>query len=324
MGNSGDFSEGVKLRKQLWGRLFVDLVCLFSLAYSGGSNRISGRADPAQNLYLHQKALVEAAFGSHYFDNNKEREKALHWMVYEDPLEELTVKEDGGATANRFIQRFILVSFYFQSSFQNPWTNCNPPLDAQSSTCYHAPKFAALLKNKQREEVGTRWLSATHECEWMGVFCGAGSKLVTDINMSMYQLLLFSSCWLHCPTNPFVNLLGNNNLSGTLPAQLSRLSHLANLQVEFNHLSGSLPQWVATLPELQRLSFCGNELTGSIPSEYFSLPKLRGILLDQNLLGGALPQTNYSLGLSFVSLQNNSLTGFNSTPNVFTEQSGDS
>ena len=127
--------------------------------------------------------LLLDAFGEDYFDN-PQKEKALHWMIYEDPRNGLNIEERGQVT--NLIQRFSLVSFYFQTSAQQPWASCNPPAENQLDTCYYG--------NPPREIISTRWLTAVHECQWMGVGCTRGTKYVTRLEICecKEELLLMS------------------------------------------------------------------------------------------------------------------------------------
>ncbi len=80
--------------------------------------------------------------------------------------------------------------------------------------------------------------------------------------------------------------LTNNNLVGTLPAQLGNLTALNNLALGQNSLSGSIPSAIGTLPNLWGLYLNQNNLTGAIPSSLGNTPNLLDIIVNDNQLSG--------------------------------------
>jgi photosystem II stability/assembly factor-like uncharacterized protein len=110
--------------------------------------------------------------------------------------------------------------------------------------------------------------------------------------------------------------LPNNNLSGTLPAQLADLTALRFLilgpdQPPFtNQIGGTIPSGIGNLTDLIRLNLQFNTFTGSIPSELSNLPALVRLELSANQLSGAIPSALGNLStLQFLALGSNSLTG---------------
>lgn len=85
-----------------------------------------------------------------------------------------------------------------------------------------------------------RRMATASVCTWAGVVCNSAGR-VTGL------------------------LLANNNLTGTIPAFLSALDALSELQLGGNALSGSIPSTLASLPLLRSLNLCGNNLEGDIP-----------------------------------------------------------
>ena len=129
-------------------------------------------------------------------------------------------------------------------------------------------------------------------------------------------------------------LLGRNQLTGEIPAELGRLSNLKVLYISFNDLGGTIPDevsslanleqlflqetnltgpipaWLGGLSNLEFLILPGNELTGSIPSELGSLSNLKWLVLDKNQLTGRIPTELGSLvNLEGLHLSHNQLTG---------------
>jgi hypothetical protein len=60
--------------------------------------------------------------------------------------------------------------------------------------------------------------------------------------------------------------LSDNQLSGTIPAELGRLILLRNLLMHNNQLTGQIPVSFAALGRLGRLRLESNDLTGFVPN----------------------------------------------------------
>ena len=65
--------------------------------------------------------------------------------------------------------------------------------------------------------------------------------------------------------------LASNNLTGSIPADLGKLTELTSLNLYNNGLKGSIPPELGNLSSLQTLSLSENALTGEIPSELGNL-----------------------------------------------------
>ena len=105
-------------------------------------------------------------------------------------------------------------------------------------------------------------------------------------------------------------LLGNNELSGPVPEELSRLSNLKWLYLGHNQLSGPVPEELSRLSNLQRLNLRSNELSGPIPVELSRLSNLELLYLGRNQLSGPVPEELSRLSnLVVLSLSRNQLSG---------------
>ena len=104
--------------------------------------------------------------------------------------------------------------------------------------------------------------------------------------------------------------LPNKELSGNIPEQISKLSHLHTLDLSGNTLTEEIPESLRYLASLQTLNLSDNSLSGPIPEELSDLASLRTLDLHKNQLTGSIPA---SLGrltdLKSLKLQINSLTG---------------
>lgn len=104
--------------------------------------------------------------------------------------------------------------------------------------------------------------------------------------------------------------LGNNNLVGTIPANIGNLSELTELFLNFNQLSGSIPVEIGNLTNLTHLYLYANHLDGSIPIEVGNLTNLTHLWLSNNQLNGSIPTELGNLtNLTHLLLNNNQLNG---------------
>ena len=103
--------------------------------------------------------------------------------------------------------------------------------------------------------------------------------------------------------------LRDNNLTGTIPAELGNLASLWRLILDRNNLTGTIPAELGNLASLRQLSLVSNSLSGAIPPELGSLANLSRLYLHNNDLTGELPSELGSLAVSRLYLHNNNLTG---------------
>ncbi|XP_057997644.1 probable LRR receptor-like serine/threonine-protein kinase At3g47570 [Hevea brasiliensis] len=109
-----------------------------------------------------------------------------------------------------------------------------------------------------------------------------------------------------------ITLHMNENLfTGFIPSQLGKLQKLQSLFLSYNQLSGQIPSSIGNLTQLSRVLLSGNKLEGSIPSSIRNCQHLYAVHIAENRLSGELPEE--VLGLPSLSkklnLSLNSLTG---------------
>ncbi len=81
-----------------------------------------------------------------------------------------------------------------------------------------------------------------------------------------------------------------NDLAGSLPPELGRLTGLQELELGYNLLEGPLPPALGELPNLELLDLAVNPLLeGPIPAELGRLTNLRVLDLSSTYLGGLIP-----------------------------------
>lgn len=153
------------------------------------------------------------------------------------------------------------------------------------------------------------WLTSESICTWYGIVCNAENRI---------SLLS----------------LQRNNLYGTIPATINKLSHLQYLDLSLNFLFGVIPKAIcdikslktinlasnklgspipasiAQLYDLEELNLSSNQILGSIPPQLGQLSKLKILNLVYNQLSDTIPVAIGSLAaLQFLALEANRLSG---------------
>ncbi|KAF3946432.1 hypothetical protein CMV_027300 [Castanea mollissima] len=85
--------------------------------------------------------------------------------------------------------------------------------------------------------------------------------------------------------------LSSNNLSGSIPAEISDLSELRFLNLSRNHLMGKIPEKIGSMKELESVDLSRNHLSGEIPPSMSNLTFLSLLDLSYNNLSGRIPSS---------------------------------
>ena len=165
--------------------------------------------------------------------------------------------------------------------------------DTIGSSCAPADSLEdkAVLVELHRASTGVgwgnsaNWLSDRPVREWHGVTTDAGGRVI-DL------------------------LLGGNQLTGEIPAELGSLAMLERLWFHNNQLSGEIPSELGSLANLEELYLFDNQLTGNIPTGLGDLTNLAHLRLDNNRLTGEIPaELSHLENLTLLYLSGNQLTG---------------
>jgi hypothetical protein len=103
--------------------------------------------------------------------------------------------------------------------------------------------------------------------------------------------------------------LGSNGLSGTLPQSMTNLTTLQWLWLGGNNFAGTIPSWWHNLQSLSAFDLSDCRLTGTIPASFGSMTALNSFGLNNNNLEGTIPASLSSLSLTYINVNNCSLTG---------------
>ena len=105
-------------------------------------------------------------------------------------------------------------------------------------------------------------------------------------------------------------ILGDNALTGSIPATLGDIEFLETLQLSSNQLSGPIPSAIGRLEFLGELDLSYNTLAGTLPSTIGNMQFLETLRLNHNSIAGPLPSELGGLSsLTILDLSHNHLSG---------------
>ncbi|GAU28548.1 hypothetical protein TSUD_268870 [Trifolium subterraneum] len=87
--------------------------------------------------------------------------------------------------------------------------------------------------------------------------------------------------------------LSDNNFTGNIPNEITKLFGLVVLNLSRNHIAGRIPETMSNLLQLSSLDLSNNQLSGTIPSSLSSLSFLGFLDLSNNNLMGVIPYTGH-------------------------------
>ena len=107
--------------------------------------------------------------------------------------------------------------------------------------------------------------------------------------------------------------MNQNQLDGSIPASIGKLTNLTHLFLFINQLNGPIPLEICNLANLEVWNIRSNQLNGPIPPDIGDLTNLRFLQLDFNQLSGSIPASIGNLNsLIYLDLGANQLS--NSIP----------
>jgi Leucine-rich repeat (LRR) protein len=87
--------------------------------------------------------------------------------------------------------------------------------------------------------------------------------------------------------------LSDNNFTGNIPNEITKLFGLVVLNLSRNHITGKIPGTMSNLLQLSSLDLSNNQLSGTIPPGLSSLSFLGSLDLSNNNLFGVIPYTGH-------------------------------
>lgn len=85
--------------------------------------------------------------------------------------------------------------------------------------------------------------------------------------------------------------LGENGLTGYIPAEIGDLQKVYRVNLQYNSIGGSLPPEIGNMSSLEILNINSNNLVGEIPDEIQSATSLKQISFRFNNLSGEIPSS---------------------------------
>jgi hypothetical protein len=186
------------------------------------------------------------------FNSQSPQFQALNWL---SNIDKSQIAEDDP----HIVQRYSLTVLYFATG--------GPPVD--HNTDFSLKRRGGPWRNP------TNFLTPNHECEWKssvkkGEGRGGGIRRC-DADKNVVELSIY------------------NELSGTIPSELGRLSFLRTLYLGRNNLVGTIPTELGMIKPVASISLQYNQLTGEIPQSYLHrIPTLRFLQLEGNPLSGKI------------------------------------
>ena len=153
------------------------------------------------------------------------------------------------------------------------------------------------------------WNVTNIPCSWEGVTCYGGN--VTGLYLDDNQLGGSIPESLGKLSQLIELSLSDNQLSGSIPESLGKLNKLwIVFNLSSNQLGGSIPESLGKLSKLMEFNLSGNQLGGSIPESLGKLSQLKKLNLSGNQLSGSIPESLGNIDyLMKLDLSNNQLGG---------------
>jgi len=237
--------------------------------------------------------------GDKMYDEGSPYALAADWIVNYDPMQL-------GPRDPNIAQRYLLSMLFFEWNGMD-WTECTPTDDPNDidceATCYDwlfGDPFDCQKK---------RWLSNSHECEWLGVTCPE-DKSVRGLELIYNNL----NGTLPSEISQLESLqqlsLIENFIAGTIPSELGSMKHLFDIELNWNFLTGSIPEEIYDSRILFRLNVYKNQLTGTMSPNIGKIAALEGLHIGENILTGSIPtEIGLLTNLGYAQWNDNQLTG---------------
>lgn len=215
----------------------------------------------------------------------------------------------------RLLQRFALATLFFSTNGPRNWARDDHWLDHYVHECIWFSQDTLKVDGAQ--------VSLGNPCEdgFPAEKSSQGTKIntnKTDTNSGVYKNLFLNQNQLSGTLPPEISLLNSlqwiileqNQLKGSLPTQLGLLGNMDTIQMSHNMLTGTFPTEMAQMTGLASIDLSHSHLTGPLPSQLGLLSELQFLLLMKNDFNVCLPSELGGLSdLSHLLLSDNIITG---------------
>ncbi|KAG7353273.1 RHS repeat-associated core domain containing protein [Nitzschia inconspicua] len=289
--------------------LIILLACAIGiLAIQEKSNttetlQIPTSAPTCERCSIGIEELLELEVGSEkLYDPSTSEFMAKEWIIHEDPLKLLPMDAN-------LVQRFLLVTFYFETHQLGEWRSCNRHSNDDSDETCSFERIVNLYPLEYEGVPSIRWLSSEHECKWAGINCDELNQArIIDLPgqeiQGTFPAILTRLRYVQTIT------LAWNKFIGQLPDSIGNMKHLLNFEVQYNQFTGNIPLTWSNAKNLQLVNFGGNMLSGQLPTEVGYLRNIKGMFLYENMLTGTFPDEFAQVSLlTYARFQRNLMTG---------------
>ncbi len=155
----------------------------------------------------------------------------------------------------------------------------------------------------------TNWLSETLPVrDWYGVTVVDGR--VTAIDLSENNLVGTLPVTIGKLTKVVNFNLNNNGLFSKIPREIGSMTSIVAIDLSFNALTSSMPDEFYRIENLQTLNLSNNQLSGIVPEEFGLITNLITLNISNNEVGGTIPfELTELTNLTNLNLGNNQISG---------------
>ncbi|XP_073289608.1 putative leucine-rich repeat receptor-like serine/threonine-protein kinase At2g24130 [Primulina huaijiensis] len=169
------------------------------------------------------------------------------------------------------------------------------------------PFFESLVNSSKLQELD---LAGNHLGGELPSIIGALSTKLVQINLGDNQISGFIPPQISNLVNLTLLNLSSNLLNGSIPSELCQIGKLERLYLSNNSLSGNIPFTFGNMSHLGLLDLSKNKLSGIIPDSFANLVQLRRLLLYDNQLSGTIPPSlGKCINLEILDLSHNRISG---------------
>mmetsp|Transcript_33201 Transcript_33201/g.75843 ORF Transcript_33201/g.75843 Transcript_33201/m.75843 type:complete len:427 (+) Transcript_33201:287-1567(+) len=190
--------------------------------------------------------------------------RAWTWLAYRDGAALCPGDEAGW----RVRQRHALASLYY-STGGDGWANCpsgesGPGGGRAAGPCHPASRSGLVLDPDLAGAASpVRFLGGSDECDWFGVACDGGGRVVGVVLPSNGLRGPIPGGLYGAVPGLRVLDLSMNGIAGGLSTEVGGLAALEVLKLNNNNMSGTIPfESISRLDKLENLSLGGNDFTG--------------------------------------------------------------
>ncbi|KAK7400235.1 hypothetical protein VNO78_11436 [Psophocarpus tetragonolobus] len=171
---------------------------------------------------------------------------------------------------------------------------------ALSEQCHPQDKQSLLQIKKELGNPSnlSSWLPTTDCCDnWKGIHCTATQTQAYRVYwLELYDLNLpkpypIPPSIVNLPYLQYLLITNTDNIVGTIPPSITKLTQLRRLHIRYTNVSGPIPEFLSQMKTLEYILLANSKFSGTLPSWLPSLPKLTGIFIEGSDISGTIPDS---------------------------------